>query len=52
MTKRTKFGRKLEAALRETIAHSKGRIALPSRIIKPMPAEPIKAIRKNIAKMI
>ena len=50
MTKRTKRGLELEAALREAVAHKKGRIALPSRTIEPMPAERIKAIRKKVAK--
>ena len=48
--KRTAFGRELEAALREVLAHQRGEITLPSRIVEPMPAERVKAIRKSVAR--
>lgn len=50
MTKRTELGLELEAGLREAIAHRRGEIALESRIIEPMPASRVKAIRKAVAK--
>ncbi len=48
--KRTRFGRDLEGALREALAHRRGEIALPSRIVEPMPPEQVKAIRKSVAR--
>jgi putative transcriptional regulator len=48
--KRTAFGRELEAALREVLAHQRGEITLPSRVVEPMPAERVKAIRKSVAR--
>ena len=50
MTKRTELGLELEAGLREAIAHRRGEIALESRIVEPMPASRVKAIRKAVAK--
>ena len=46
---RTELGLELEEALREAIAHRKGKVALPTRVINPMPPERIKAIRKAVA---
>ena len=46
----TEFGRDLLAALKEVKAHRRGEIALETRIIEPMPASRIKAIRKAVAK--
>ena len=48
--KRTKFGRDLEEALREAVAHQKGEIALPSRVVNPIAPARVKAIRKSLAK--
>ena len=47
--KRTRFGRALEQALREVVAHQRGEIALSSRIVNPMRPEEVKAIRKSVA---
>jgi putative transcriptional regulator len=46
----TQFGRDLEAALKEALAHSRGEIALPTRKIEPIPAKKVKEIRKKVAK--
>jgi putative transcriptional regulator len=46
----TDFGRDLLAALKEVKAHQRGEIALETRIVEPMPASRIKAIRKSVAK--
>jgi putative transcriptional regulator len=40
----------IEAGLREAIAWKRGEIALETRIINPMPAERVKAIRKAVAR--
>lgn len=48
--KRTQFGRDLEGAFREVLAHQRGEIALPTRIVTPMLPEQVKAIRKSVAK--
>jgi putative transcriptional regulator len=48
--KRTRRGRELEKSLREALAHSRGEIALPTRMVNPMPPDQIKAIRKSVAK--
>src|ERR1051326_1511463 len=48
--KRTKFGRDVEQALREVVAHQKGKIALPSRVVTPIAPGRVKAIRKSLAK--
>ena len=50
MAKRTKFGLELEAALKEALAHSRGEIALPTRVIEPLPAKRVKQIRKKVAR--
>jgi putative transcriptional regulator len=51
ITKRdTEFGRELIASLKEVLAHQRGEIALPGRIVEPMPAERVKAIRKSVAR--
>ncbi len=46
----TGFGRDLIAAAREALAHKKGKIALPTRVIEDMPASRVKEIRKKVAK--
>ena len=46
---RTELGLGLESALREAIAHRRGEIALPTRIVTAMPAERVRAIRKAVA---
>lgn len=48
--KRTEFGKNLEAALREVIAHKRGEIKLHVSHVDPMPATRVKAIRKSVAK--
>ena len=50
MKKRSKLGIELEAAVREAIAHKRGEIALPSRVIDPMTPARVKQIRKKVAK--
>jgi putative transcriptional regulator len=40
----------LLAGLKEALAHSQGKIALPTRRIEPMPAKKVKEIRKKVAK--
>lgn len=47
---RTELGLDIEAALREAIAHRRGEVALPSRVVEAMPAARIKEIRKRVAK--
>jgi len=46
----TKFGRELIAAAKEALAHSRGEIALPTRIVEPLPAKRVKEIRKKVAR--
>jgi putative transcriptional regulator len=48
--KDTAFGRDLIAAAREALAHKRGKIALPMRVIEEMPASRVKEIRKKVAK--
>jgi len=48
--KQTKLGLELEAAMKEVVAHRRGKIALESRVIDPMTAGRIKEIRKKVAK--
>jgi putative transcriptional regulator len=51
MAKRdTKFGKELIASLKEALAHARGEIALPTRIVEPMTPARVKAIRKARAK--
>jgi putative transcriptional regulator len=50
MADRTELGLEIEAGLREAIAHVKGEIALETRIVEPMPASRVRAIRKAVAK--
>ena len=50
MSKRTKLGLALEEGLREALAYKRGEIELPTRIIEPMAAARVKAIRKSVAK--
>jgi putative transcriptional regulator len=50
MKKRSKLGLELEAAVREAIAHKRGEIALPSRLVDPMTPARVKEIRKKVAK--
>jgi putative transcriptional regulator len=45
----TKFGRELIAGLKEALAHKRGEIALPTRVIEDMPAVRVKEIRKKVA---
>ncbi|HWY63229.1 MAG TPA: hypothetical protein VNW15_15100 [Rhizomicrobium sp.] len=47
--KRSKLGLALEASLREAVAHKRGEIALPTRVIEEMPAARVKEIRKKVA---
>jgi putative transcriptional regulator len=50
MTRRSKLGLEIEAGLREAIAYRKGEITLETRVVEPMSAERIRAIRKSVAK--
>jgi putative transcriptional regulator len=50
MSKRTALGRAIEEGLREAAAWKRGEIELQTRVIKPMPAARVKAIRKSVAK--
>lgn len=46
----TDFGRELLESLQEVRDHLDGKIALPGRVVQPMTAEQVKAIRKRVAK--
>ena len=46
----TDFGRDLIASVKEALAHKRGEIALPTRVIELMPAARVKEIRKKVAK--
>jgi len=46
----TEFGRQLIAAAKEALAHSRGEIALPTRVVEPLPAKRVKEIRKKVAR--
>lgn len=46
----TEFGRDLIAAAKEALAHKQGKIALPTRIVEPLPAKRVKEIRKKVAR--
>jgi putative transcriptional regulator len=48
--KNTAFGEDLIASLKEAVAHRKGKIALPTRVIAEMPAARVKQIRKSVAR--
>jgi len=48
--KRSKLGLELETAVHEAIAHSRGKVALPTRIIDPMTPARVREIRKKVAK--
>lgn len=50
MNERTEIGLEIEAGLREAIAHRRGEIALPTRLVDPMSAARVKAIRKAVAR--
>lgn len=50
ITKRTKFGLRLEEGLREAIAWKRGEIELDVRTVAPMTPARVKAIRKAAAK--
>ena len=50
MVDRTKIGLEIEAGLREAIAHRKGQLALPTRLVSAMPPERVKAIRKAVSR--
>ena len=47
-TERTKVGQEIEAALGEVLAHVRGEVDLPSRIVDDPAAEHILAIRKRM----
>jgi putative transcriptional regulator len=46
--KRTAIGREVESALREVLAHVRGEIALPCRIVDDPSAQRILAVRKRM----
>ena len=46
----TEFGRELLAGVQEALAHMRGEIELPYRIIETMPATRVKEIRRKVAK--
>src|SRR3974390_1262192 len=48
--KDTDFGCDLIAAAKEALAHKRGEIALPTRVIEDMTATRVKEIRKKVAK--
>lgn len=48
--KGTDFGRDLIAAAKEALAHKRGKIELPVRVIEPMTPDRVRAIRKKVAK--
>lgn len=48
--KDTEFGRELIGSLKEALAHKRGKIALQARVVEPMPAARVKAIRKAVSK--
>ena len=47
-TERTQVGRNVEAALNEVLAHVRGEVELPCRIIDDPAAERIRALRKRL----
>jgi putative transcriptional regulator len=47
-TKRTKVGREVEAALGEVLAHVRGEVDLPCRIVDDPSAQRIRALRKRM----
>ncbi len=47
-TKRTKVGREVEAALGEVLAHVRGEVDLPCRIVDDPSAQRIRALRKRL----
>jgi putative transcriptional regulator len=50
MKKRTPLGLAIEEGLREALAWKRGEIELPVRVVEPMTAKRVKAIRKAVAK--
>jgi putative transcriptional regulator len=48
--KDTDFGNELLASAREALAHKRGEIALPTRVVEPLSAARVKQIRKSVAK--
>ncbi len=48
--KDTDFGRDLIASMKEALAHKRGEIALPTRVVEPLSAARVKEIRKSVAK--
>ena len=48
MTKRTKLGREVEAALGQVLSHVRGEIDLPCRIVDDPSAQRIRALRKRL----
>jgi putative transcriptional regulator len=46
----TEFGLGMIESLKEVLAHRKGEISLPSRIVHAMPPEQVRRIRKSVAK--
>ena len=47
-TERTQVGREVEAALKEVLAHVRGEVELPCRIVDDPTAERILALRKRL----
>lgn len=47
-TKRTRVGREVEAALGEVLAHVRGEVDLPCRIVDDPSAQRIRALRKRM----
>src|SRR5438067_2292878 len=47
--RRTQFGKDLEYALGEVLAHRRGEITLPEQVVNSLRPEQIKAIRKAVA---
>ena len=50
MTERTDLGLEIEAGLREAILHRKGKVALESRHVEPMPPAEVRQLRRSLAK--
>jgi putative transcriptional regulator len=50
MTDRTELGLEIEAGLREAILHRRGKVALESHHVEPMPAAEVRQLRRSLAK--
>lgn len=46
------FGEGLLEGLREAVAWKRGEVALPVRVVEPMPPERVRAIRKRVASSV